>query len=206
MHSVLRRFFTPFFRFLSNLKCFVVNDILHGRWVKITGRKVISFSNFSCILPAFALAFIWALCLTIGVCLGVNCPQPYLRVLYYAAGSPLTVSGLLISVLLPYGLCMYGTYWKRRWLVYISCSIKILTFAFCSAALSVAFGSSGWLIRFLFQFSDFMTLGVFCWFCMRSVMNIARKQDFIISFIVYLMVGVLDYCIVSPFLVMLIDI
>lgn len=206
MRSVLRRFFTPFLRFLTRLWSAVVNDIQHVDCVAKPGRGGTSFSDSSCILSAFTLAFLWLLGLVLGAYLGMKCPVSYLHTLYFAAASPPTIFGLFISTFLPFVFCMYGSYRKKKWLIYISCFYKVFTFSFCSAALSVAFGSAGWLIRFLFRFTDFMTLGVLCWFCIRSMMGILREQDYIICVAICVPFGIFDYCIVSPFLAMLIDI
>ena len=206
MHSVLRRFFTRFFCLFRGIRSRVVIDIAKPD----SHNKVVDFRRIktgrSCIFAAIHLAFFWISGLAIGSYAGMHASVTYLRTLSAAAGSDLTISGLAISVFLPFVICIFAAHNGKKWLLFLIAFAKALCVSYCSAALNCAFGSAGWLIRILFQFSDLATLGFFCWFCIRCMTNDLQKADYYICSAAYILVGLFDYCIVSPFLVTLIDI
>ncbi len=157
-------------------------------------------------LAAICLAFFWSFGLLLGSYAGLHASATYLQALSLAAGSDLTISGLIVSLWVPFGLCMLAARKGKKWLLIVLAFLNALSVSYCSAALYRLFDSAGWLIRILFQFSDLSTLGFFCWFCIRCMTNDLRKADYGICTAVYILAGLFDFCIVSPFLVMLIDI
>lgn len=206
MHSVLRRFFMRFFHLFRRIWQRIAIDRKrsadHNKAPHFRRKR----TDPSCMFAAICLAFFWSLGLIIGSYAGLHGSATYLQTLYLATGSDLTISGLIICLLLPFALCMYTAYKGKKWLLISMAFLKALCVSYRSAALYSVFDSAGWLIRILFQFSDLSTLGIFCWFCIRCMTNDLRKADYGICTAAYILAGLFDYCIVSPFLVMLIDI
>ena len=151
-----------------------------------------------------------ALCFTAGLLSGAS--------VFYVAGPPLlplmrgilkdsmSIIGLLSVTFLPFLVSAFAVYICEPWLLYCVCFTKGLVFSFCSAAIMMAFGSAGWLFRWLLMFSELISLPFLYWFWQR---HISSERGFSIaeflSILCWLtLIGSVDYCCVTPFLAVLI--
>ena len=102
----------------------------------------------------------------------------------------------------------YFAYIRRFWPIITVCFLKGFLFCFGAAAVSIAFGSAGWLVRLLLQFTDVCLIPVFSWLVLRHCSAGARplQKDAVICGAVVVLICSLDYCVVSPYLAMLIEI
>lgn len=163
-----------------------------------------SFRRFSRILLVFTVFG----GLLLGVFLTSYAAEDYFLLMRRAAGSPVSIVGLFANILLPFLLAAYTVSISKPVLLYAVCFCKAALFAFCFCGVQRSFGSAGWLVWFLMQFSDLCMLPVLFWFSFRYLGGGIHplKRDIAIGCVIGAAAGLLDYCLVSPFLVILIDI
>ena len=118
------------------------------------------------------------------------------------AGERATLIGLLITALLPLIFAALFSYFSVPALLLPICLLKSFAFSFCSTCVLRTFGDSGWLVRLLLLFTDSVALLPLLWFCFRQVSGNRRmfRKDFMLSFLTALVVCILDFLFVSPFL------
>ena len=149
----------------------------------------------------------WICGLLLGIHYASQADDTYFLLMHTATITRVSITGLLAAVFLPFLFSAFAVYILRPELLLVICFLKAASFSCCSFGLMRAFESAGWLVRLLFQFSDYCMIPVLLWFSVRHI--VVQKnplwKDLLICGSWMLVVGVLDYCIVSPFLVGLID-
>ncbi|MBE6976079.1 MAG: hypothetical protein E7439_02640 [Ruminococcaceae bacterium] len=122
-----------------------------------------------------------------------------------ASDCSVTIAGLLATVVLPYLFAAFAVYISKPKLLYLICFVKAFCFAMCGYGICVAYGSAGWLVRWLLQFSDICTVPVLCWFALRHLKGKGRtfRTDAMFYGGIVMLVGYLDFSLISPFLVIL---
>lgn len=169
-------------------------------------RQRLRFLRFE--RPVIILSLSWLAGLIAGIFCAVHADEPYFALMRMAAGSRVSIVGLVASVLLPFLIAAFAVYISTPQLLYPLCFAKALLFSFGACGVYIAFGSAGWLAQFLLQFSDCLLLPVFCWFCIRHISGKgqALAKELAMCAAAVGLIGSIDYCVVSPFLAMLIDI
>ena len=112
-----------------------------------------------------------------------------------------SIVSAIVTATFPFLLAALAVHINCKKLLWMICFFKAFCFAFCGALLWSAYGSAGWLIRFLLIFTDICTLPVFFLCCIRR-----NKRDFVVCILISLSVACIDYFVVSPFLAKLITI
>ena len=166
-------------------------------------RRFVSifFRNSSLLL----LLLIWFLGLLLGSFLTAALGESFFLLMRTAASSRVSIVGLIASSYLPFLFSAFAVYIGKPKLLYLCCFVKALLFASCAYASLTAFQSAGWLVRCLLQFSDILLVPALCWFSIQQVSGEGSlRRDFSFCTVLFLLAGSLDYCVVSPFLVMLI--
>ena len=163
------------------------------------GCAILRFSD--CRQPAFLLALSCLSGAIFGYVCAVYCGASLLLLTRMAVFSPVSVVGLSACCLLPFLYAALAAYLSCHWLLYLLCFVKLFLFCFCGCVVYAAFGTAGWLVRSLFQFSDSCLLPVLCWFCLRCLGSVkTRKRDFAFCLLTGAAVGILDFCVISPLL------
>ena len=154
---------------------------------------------------AILLALVWVSALILGTVFAVHAGNNYFLLMRGAPDCSVSIAGLLATVLLPYLFAAFAVYISKPKLLYLVCFAKVFAFAMCGYGICVAYGSAGWLVRWLLQFSDICTVPVLCWFSIRHLQG--RSCTFRTDCLIYggmvMLVGYLDYSLISPFLVIL---
>ncbi len=155
------------------------------------------YSKFSTIF----LAFCWCAGLVLGCCLPQHLDRSYFSLMHKAVNRSVSIVGLF-AVLLPFLISAIAVYFSQTWLVFPICFIKAFSFAFVAACVTFAFGPSGWLVRVLLLFTDFLSAPVVLGYWLRLAKNPANKafQDLAVCAAICAIFCSLDYFIVSPFL------
>lgn len=119
--------------------------------------------------------------------------------------SGVSMVGLLAVVLFPLILSAIAVYFSVPLFFFLLSFGKAFGFAFCSFRILTAFGSAGWLVRWLLLFSDTCMSVVLLWFWIRNINGIgaSSKKDLAVCAAFALLIGCFDYFVVSPFLRML---
>ena len=158
-----------------------------------------------CRSDAALLAFLW----TAGLFLGTLAAQfagPSFSLMRPSSGVSIVTP--LVAAAFPFLLAAFAVHIHRPKLLLFLCFCKAFCFAFCGCLIWCAYGSAGWLVRFLLMFTDICMVPVLCWFCMRHITGpiISEKRDLAVCIVIAVIVAGIDYFAVSPFLAKLIDI
>lgn len=123
------------------------------------------------------------------------------------AKSRLSIVGLLFTLSLPFFTSAFFLRLSKPMLILAVAFIKAFCFSCCSYSLTVAFGDAGWLVRSLLLFSSSCSTVILLWFWVRNLSceNEAIKADFLLCMIANVLIGCIDYIVVSPFVGILLD-
>ena len=167
-------------------------------------RHFISFITKNRRIPLLALSLGFAL--SLAVFLASMLEESFLLLMRAAVSDRVSIVGLFTVSYLPFLLSAFAVYIRKPKLLFAVFITKAFMFVFCGLACVSAFPSGSWLIRALFQFSDLLLLPALCYFIVRHMTGCGNlKRDFSLCTVLFIIAGSLDYCVVSPFLVMLID-
>lgn len=152
------------------------------------------------------LGLYWLLGLLLGIFFTARADDTYLLLMRQAACCRVSITGLAAAVGLPFLFCTFAAS-AGVWLIPWICLIKAFLFSSCAAALTASFGSAGWLVRLLLQFSDGLCLPLLLWFSARVYLQ--KGQDVLRDLrncLIFTAATVwIDYRVISPFLVSLIE-
>ena len=163
--------------------------------------------SFSCNRRVLLLAVVWGAGLFLGSLLADSAGHSFLLLTRSTVSTPVSVVGLCTVSFLPFLLAAVAVFFRRPNYLYAVCFCKALFFGCSGCCVMAVFGSAGWLVRFLYQFSDLFLVPVLCWFALRhiSVVRPLRKREVVILLVLAIAVCGVDYCLVSPFLAKLIN-
>ena len=144
------------------------------------------------------LALSVLLCAGVGVSLSKLAGEPYLLLMRMAVSRPVSIVGTVVC-LAPYLVCVLFHF--KPWLVCIISSFRIALFTVAIWAIYKAFGSAGWLVGLLMHFPDICLIpGMLC---LCSIPMPKHRLIFICIF--SLVLGMIYYGWISPFLANLLD-
>lgn len=118
-----------------------------------------------------------------------------------------SIVSLLSVVILPFLLSAFVVYFSKFALLLPVCFFKAFVFSGISFIIVRAYGPAGWLFRYLFLFSDCMVMPILYWFWLRYVDGKHRFCGWEAAALVAigLLIGSVDYRIISPMLARLIE-
>ena len=154
------------------------------------------------------LVTVWVFGLVLGALLAPGGEDPFLSLMRPELTHRVSIVFGLMSASLPLLLAAYAVSIYNAKLLYLISFSKAFLFSYCGFFVYSLFGSAGWLMRLLLQFTDIVSVPVYCWFCIRQVAGKKRlaMKDLIISLLVTLSAAGIDYVLLGPFFAMLIDI
>lgn len=116
-------------------------------------------------------------------------------------GGTVSIVGLLCVTALPFLLSAFAVFVSEPRLVFLICFGKSFLFCVISLGLVAAYGSAGWLIRWLLMFSDSLGMPVLYLYWLR-ILSSWDKPPLCETFVfgsLFLLIGSIDYCLISPF-------
>ena len=149
------------------------------------------------------LASCWTLGLVFGLCaVAAGSFNPAFE---QAADLPPSFFSIISVLLLPIVISLLTLFAGQRWLIFPLAFLKALCFAFVGWSIVITFGSAGWLIRLLLMFSDCASVPLLWWFWNKALTSEidALVPASIAAVLTILGIGIVDYGIISPFLVSL---
>ena len=156
--------------------------------------------------PVFMLVLSWSLGQILAIILASISGDSFFTLMRMAVSTRVSIVGLFAMSYLPFLFSAFAVYICKPKLLYLIVFLKALLFVFCSLSCVAVFPSAAWLVRILLLFSDSLLLPVLCWFSIRHISGYGNlKNDFSLCTAFFILAASLDYCVVSPFLVMLID-
>ena len=161
-------------------------------WCK-AGKLYLAFS----FLAGFVIGF---------VCAGILVPN-CLLLMRRVASAPVSIVGLLLVWLLPFLITALAVYIFPAWCILLIAFVKAFCFGFTLHLIYAAFPGAGWLVWFFVLSRD--TIGTLLLYIiwMRNIPLKADtiRRDLLISTCIMTLVSLLDFCLVSPFWVILIN-
>ena len=148
------------------------------------------------------LAFAWLLGLGFGGLAFCYAGESIVSMMPLAASSQLSIVGLLLSTYLPFLLCAGAVFFSMPRLLAAIGFFRAFSYAYVVCAVFAAFGSGGWLIRFLLMFTSTGACILLYWYMGRHVSGL---RCFSFGGLVFCLIcaGILvllDYFHVSPLL------
>lgn len=158
-----------------------------------------------CKVSTRLLAFSWCLGMLLGMLAATAASDTLIPMMRRAVYCPVSIPGLLAATVLPFLFSAYAVSLSEPWLLLIISALKAFSFAFCACGVSLAFGQSGWLVRFLFLFSDCCLIPVLFLYWIRHISGKGngKRWELPVCIGAALLIGCIDYCFVAPFLVSL---
>lgn len=162
--------------------------------------------NHWCKFRKYFLIFSWCGGLFFGVSAACCSKDNLVPMIRAASTCPASLSGLLLSVALPFLISAFAITISEPWLLFPISALKAFCFGFCACGVNLAFGSAGWLVRVLFLFSDVCVIPLMFLFWLRYFdgKSLNLHKELAIWIIIAVCIGVADYCLISPFQVYLI--
>ena len=156
--------------------------------------------------PLF-LALSWFVGMLLGISAALTASEFLVPMMRESVKCSASIPGLLAATLLPFLLSAYAVSLSEPWLLLIISALKAFGFSFCASGVSLAFGQSSWLVRFLFLFSDHCLIPVLYLYLLRHIRGHTELKawEFPVCIGSALLVGTIDYCLIAPFLVTLIE-
>ena len=184
--------------------------ILPSNFLKIAGRihRMIRFtfvhrSSGGRKYDTSILAFSWTLGLVFGICsVAAGSFGPAFQ---QAADVSPSFFSIISVLLLPLVISLLALYAGQRWVIFPLAFLKALSFAYVGWSVIATFGSAGWLIRLLMMFSDCATVPLLWWFWRKALTSEfdALVPPSIAVALTIFGIGIVDYGVISPFLVSL---
>ena len=162
----------------------------------------LNLPKLSCRVSPFLLAVFFFLGHFLGVCFSLGAGDSFFLMMRMAAFTPVSISGLLSAATLPFLFSAVAVYFKRPVLLLSVAFMKAFCFSCVGLGVIACFGSAGWLIWFLLQFSDCCAMPLLYWYWRRHIRG-NGAFDWAVSMMLLsalLLVGAFDYCVISPFL------
>ena len=104
-----------------------------------------------------------------GVYLAIQSSETILPLMRAAVGSRMSIVGVIASRFLPFLFAAFAVYLAKPWLLIPVFIIKGFAISWIGCLVAAAFGSAGWLVQPLFQFSELLLMPVLCWFSIRNI-------------------------------------
>lgn len=159
-----------------------------------------------CKKPMFLLACAFLFGLISGVLFSMSASDALFPTMRAAVFGCVSIPGLLSATLLPFLFSAFAVYISCQKLLIPIAFCKAFVFAFVGTGILGAFGSAGWLVRLLLMFSDVASLPLLWWYWQKSLSGSGRfVRNTAIAAGFALLIGSVDYCVVSPFLANLIS-
>jgi len=150
----------------------------------------------------------WVAGLLLGAIFAVDMGSSISSLMRQVSVGRASIVGLFSSAILPFLLAVYAVYIDKRNLLFLICFFKAFLISFSGWIVRDLYGSAGWLLQPMIQFSDHCTAPVLCWFSLRYLTGSGRSllKDSIICILSAFTAVSIDFCVISPFVANLIDI
>lgn len=146
---------------------------------------------------------VWIAGLIIGCCIFYACNQDFLSLMGSAVYQPVSIVGILASMFFPFFFVYLSIIANNSVYALIVVFLKAVAFAFTGAMIADRYLSAGWLLRFLFLFSDYCFLPVLIWFWLRQpdAKGILRiRIRLLVIVLLAIVVALINFLFISPLL------
>lgn len=167
--------------------------------------KFLFSTNLSRMTRIILLAFSWIAGMFFGLNESVPDTAVTVSLMHTVVRSSVSIVGLIAVLVFPLIISALAVFLSAPLVFLPLAFFKAFGYTVCSILIVSAFGSAGWLIRGLLLFSDTCMSIALLWFWFRNIegKRLSSKKDLAVCAIFALLVGCIDYFVVSPFLGML---
>lgn len=151
---------------------------------------------------AVLLALSWCVGIAIGLFCALHADSLLDSLMRTRVDPSVSISGLLAVFSLPLLFSAFAVYTSQFWLLIPLSFLKAFSFSYVGTLFCCLSESGGWLIRFLYLYSDCFASFLLCRLWIRCC-NCSRRDGLAscaVTGILFLAVGIADYRLVSPFL------
>ena len=151
------------------------------------------------------LAFAWFAGLLVGSGLALLPGANSTSMMRMTLCSPVSISGLLAIMYLPLLFTAFAVYISQIWFLIPICFFKAFFFSYVAAQFSLLLPSGAWFLRFLVLFSDCLAIPVLYMIWIRACNQTGREvfRSCALAGSMFSLIGIIDYCIISSFLIRL---
>ena len=157
-------------------------------------RKSWTFLAVSCLAGALA-----------GVLISNAVGNHYFLLMRMATGSRVSIVGLAASIWIPFLVSVIFIVHSKPWFACLICTLHITDFVITGYTLAVSFAHAGWLTGCLMQFSDICLIPALLYLCAIRILGKQCKRMVIYLVVFAIVVGMIHYSLISPFLANLIE-
>ena len=142
--------------------------------------------------PKWYLAFSWLLGLGTGGVVFRSAGEHIISMMPLAVFGQLSIVSLFLSTSLPFLLSAFAVYLSKPRLLIVICFVKAFCYGYVICGVFGFFGAHGWLLRWLFLFTDTFACVMLYGYALRHVSGLRcfRVQSFVLHEI---FLGVLIY-------------
>lgn len=153
------------------------------------------------------LAFVWTLGLIGGIYAIFAADHFPVSLMHGFSSETMSIVHLLSLTALPFLFSILAVWAIKPALIMMLCFVKAFLFSYVSLGILQYYGSSGWLIHFLLLFHECASIPILYFFWLRGLYDIGFFHNFegVLLVSLGLLVGSIDYSIISPFLAHVID-
>ena len=161
--------------------------------------KPLRFSRKGCNV---FLAFCWFAGLICGILIYLSADETIAPLMLSAVSGSVSIVILLCVTAFPFLFSAIAVFLSLPWLLFLLSFAKAVCFSFVSIAVCEAWHCAGWLIRYLLLFSDCLTVPILYFLWLRYVSGKRRCScaEMFAFFSAAVLIGSIDYCIITPFL------
>ena len=146
------------------------------------------------------LAFSWLTGILLGAWFAQSMDASLRALVLDITRQALTLWSSLWAACCPVLLTAFASHYGVGWVLFVS-SFLGFRFGFSCCAIQLTFGSSGWLIQLLYLFPDYLLIP---WLYFLWLRLISKRSDaprgFAILFFLALLLGLIQFRVISPFL------
>lgn len=171
-------------------------------WMQMKSNNITTHTLWRRTSP-WLLAICWGSGVLGGLLMAFSMEEVLDPLLRQGASMSPSASGLLAATVLPFLLSAFAVSLSEPWLLLIISTFKAFSFSYCACGISLAFGQSSWLVRFLFLFSDLFLVPLLYLFCVRHISGNQKRfrSEAVCCVLIACVLCAVDYCYISPFLV-----
>ena len=148
------------------------------------------------------LLLIWLAGLFTGYVLAHNARIDLTSVMLPIATRRVSIVGFLLVLTVPLIVSAICINLSVQWLFIPIAYIKAFFFSYSSCCIILSFGTAGWLVQWLYLFSDSIAISFMLLFWFRNLEpdRGSARRDFVMLFLMIIAIGCVDYYIISAFL------
>ena len=153
-------------------------------------------------LASGLLSASWVLGMICGFFAASSAGKALTDLVVVSTAQQMSLIGCLSVSVLPILFAAFAVSFSEPWLLLFLSTFKAFSFSFCAWGVCLAFGQCGWLVLFLFLFSDFLLIPLQFFYWLRHIRGdrIPPICELPIFLGISILVSCFDYCVIAPFL------